>query len=148
MLTSPLCRAFGADQAQWWRENRAISARFWCATRAKRPQNVRAIAASALQKLRKIGKSFARVRRGFAARLALRKRGFGVKIARFRCDFAARRAQNDRKTCARPPRARCKIRARSTRVFFFSNHESFVSWHFLTPPVMSNKGLGFLVYGV
>ena len=37
-------------------------------------QNVRAIAARALQNLRKIGKSFARVRRSFAARLALLKR--------------------------------------------------------------------------
>ena len=49
--------------------------------RAKRPQNVRAIAAFALQNLRKIGKSFTRVRRSFAARLALRKRSFGVQLA-------------------------------------------------------------------
>ena len=76
-----LCRAFGAAKAQFWRANRVILARFWCATRAKRPENVRAIAAFALQNLHKTGESFARVRRSFAARLVLPKRSFGVQVA-------------------------------------------------------------------
>ena len=130
------CGAFGAATAQFRREICAISARFWCATRAKRSKkNVRAIAACELQNPRKIRKVSVRVRRKFWERLAMRTPTFWrenrailvraarktvAKSARDRRARAAKFAQDRQQFCASAPQL-CRAFGAATAQFWRAN---------------------------